>query len=180
MRRWSIVFLLMLPISLSMMGEMQELTSLIRFLDSVCQSSNDDSTLWKRDSSSVWSSQSFLACLSSPSHYPLSHIANFLCKAKVPHKVRAFVWVMDLRKINPNNMLQKWLFHKIMCALLCKLWDLSTHVLHHDLAHCHWSKLFGVIERSGCDCLLFRISCNLTFWLLGGDKEKNLSGEMQF
>lgn len=101
-------------------GEIEELTSMIDILDSVCLSSNEESRVWKGDSLGTFSTKSFLVCLSSSSQYPIFLIANFLWKIKVPQKVRAFIWTMELGKINTNNMLQK--SRKLtlhVCALLC-------------------------------------------------------------
>lgn len=88
-----------------MTGGIEELTTMIGILDSVGISSKEYSTLWKWDSLRMFSIKSFLACLSSPSRCLIFPFANFLWKAKVPHKMRAFTWTMVLGKINTNNML---------------------------------------------------------------------------
>ena len=57
-------------------------------------------------SSGVFSVKSFFSTLSFSSNSILFYLANFLWKSRVPSKVRTFAWLVTLKKVNTNDMLQ--------------------------------------------------------------------------
>lgn len=100
----------------------------------------------------MFSSKSFLACLGSPPRFPIFPIANFLWKAKVPHKVMASIWTMALGKIMLMICFiskdKDWLFHQDMCVLCCANSEISSYIfLHCDFERHLGSKLFGLIRE---------------------------------
>lgn len=62
--------------------------------------------MWARDSSGVLSCKPFLTCLSFFVLPPLP-IFKSPCKLKMPLKVRAFVWALELGTINTSDMCQR-------------------------------------------------------------------------
>ena len=65
-----------------------------------------DAKTWVLSSSGVFSVKSFFSTLSFSSNSILFYLANFLWKSRVLSKVRTFAWLVALKKVNTNDMLQ--------------------------------------------------------------------------
>ena len=71
--------------------------------------------------------------------------ANFLWKSRVPSKVRAFVWLVVLKKVNINDMLQLRRSFKVLnpdCCILC--WRSSEMIDHLFL---YYPIILGLCNR---------------------------------
>ena len=64
-----------------------------------------------------------------------SYLSNFLWKSRVPSKVMVFVWLMEHKKVNANDMLQLRKSFKAFSPDWCILCRRNKETIDHFFLH---------------------------------------------
>lgn len=89
-----------------------------------------DYKVWSVDGTGPFSCKTFVCHLSQDNGTQFS-LANTIWKAKVPSKIKAFIWIMVLNKTKTTDLLQIRRSHKVLSPDIC--------VKHHQMENlCHY------------------------------------------
>ena len=122
---------------------------------------------WVPSSLGVFPIKSFFSVLSySPDSVPF-YPANFMWNSKVSSKVKAFAWLVTLKKVNTNDLLQLRRPFKTLSPDWCILCRSSSEIIDHLFLHCPialglWQRIFSQAGKEwvslGTICYMMMIS----------------------
>ena len=126
--------------------------SLMSVLDNIqLQGVENDYRIWLRDSSGIFSCQSFFKYIIDSMHYVVDDRWRFIWKEGIPSKVKFFVWVAFKRKLNTCYLLQKRrpsLYLSPQWCVLCKSNgdDIDYLFLHCPFSYFVWIKVLRAFQ----------------------------------
>ena len=164
----------------------------------------EDKRIWLADSSGLFSCKSAFAWLRRGNSFPVNHHAKCIWKLSIPVKVKVFVWILVLDKLNVQSILQRRRPYPSLSpgwCILCKRHNESIdHLfLHCDFAFRLWTNIlkeFGtewVIPRSTKDLLTlgqglsltkkgktcWKVAVSATLWAIWLERNKRIFEETE-
>ena len=85
--------------------ESSELMVLLGLLNFVHLSSSPNKRLWSLDPSGLFTCKSFFQFLTHSSNTTSFHLDKPIWKSKAPSKIKSFIWIDVLNKVNTNDIL---------------------------------------------------------------------------
>ena len=117
---------------------MVELAELLSTLERVrvCGVS-EDKWLWEKEGSGLFTCKSlFKHLIDKPFYTPLK-FHNFIWKISIPNKVKVFSWLLILKKLNTQDLLQKRQFFLSVSSNWCVMCRTESESVNHLFLHCH-------------------------------------------
>ena len=107
--------------------------------------------------------KSFFSILSNHIDLIPLFLIDFVWKSQASFKVKSFVWLVALKKVNTNDMLQLRKSYKVLSPDVCLLCMESDEMVDHIFLYCPlslglWYRLFNLAHM---DWVLLRSICNM-------------------
>lgn len=100
--------------------EMKDLVTLVPILNRCSFFMIPDTRIWFLKGSEEFSCKSFMYHIGNPCLLAIL-LDTFIWKAKIPFKVKAFVWTVVLQRMNANDLLQRCRPNKVLSPNVCAL-----------------------------------------------------------
>ena len=122
-----------------------------------------DLRAWSLSSLGLFTIKSFFSVLSNHIDPTPSFLVDFVWKSQAPFKVKSFVWLVALKKVNTNDMLQLRRSYKALNPSVCLLRMESGETVNHIFLHCPlslrlWHRLLSLAHM---DWVPPRIICDM-------------------
>ena len=106
----------------------------------------EDKWVWEKEGSGIFTSKSLFKILIEKLNYNPYNFYHFIWKILIPNKVRVFGWLLTLKKLNTQDLLQKrqlFLFVSPSWCVNCRNGSESVNhlFLHCSLAQRVWTKI---------------------------------------
>ena len=129
--------------------------------------------IWLADSSGLFSCKSAFAWLRNDNSFPVNYQAKCIWKLKIPVKVKVFIWLQILGKLNVHSHLQRRRPYLSMSLGWCVMCKRDNESIDHLFLHCDfsfrlWSKILKelgivwVMPRSSSELVIIGQSLSLS------------------
>ena len=180
--------------------EILQLQSLLQILDGrhLCNTL-EDKRIWLADSSRIFSCKSAFGSFTESNSFPINHQVKCIWKMTIPVKVKVFIWLQVLGKLNVHNILQRKRPYQSLSPGWCVLCKRNNETIDYLFLHCEfsfslWSNIlqqlgkFWVIPRSSSELVslgqsfslskkgrtLWKFAASATLWGIWLERNKRI------